>query len=147
MNRCFLSIVLLTALLAGAQESAPAASPELERLKAKAAEMKDHDRGKVYSEIARELTEQASRQFNEGTKEQALASVSDVVEYAEKAAEAAKLKNKKTKDTEINLRKTARRLEEIEKTLAIEDRPPVRTAVEKVDSIRKGLLEYFLKRG
>lgn len=147
MKRCLIMLLWMAAM-AVAQESAPAgASPVVERLKAKAAEMKDHDRGKVYSEIARELTEQASRQFNEGTKDLALVSIHDVVAYAEKAAEAAKLKNKKTKDTEINLRKTARRLEEIEKTLAIEDRPPVHAAVEKVDSIRKGLLEYFLKRG
>jgi hypothetical protein len=73
--------------------------------------------------------------------------VKQVLEYAEKASAAAKLKNKKTKDTEINLRKTARRLEEVEKTLALEDRPPVKAAVEKLDEIRKDLLEFFLKRG
>lgn len=122
-------------------------NPELEKLKAKAEGMKDHDRGKIYSEIARELTEQANRQFTEGQPEAALESIKLVLEFAEKASNAAKLKNKKTKDTEINLRKTARRLEEVERTLALEDRPPVQAAVEKLDEIRKELLEFFLKRG
>ena len=120
---------------------------EIDRLKAKAEEMKEQDRGKVYSEIARELTEEANRQFTEGQLAAGQASVKQIVEYAEKASAAAKLKNKKTKDTEINLRKTARRLEEVAKTLAVEDRPPVNAAVEKLDEIRKELLEFFLKRG
>ena len=109
--------------------------------------MKDHERGKIYAEIARELTETANRQFADGNRDQDFATVKEVVDFAEKAADSAKLKNKKTKDTEINLRTTARRLEEIEKTLAVEDRPPVRAAVDKVDQIRKELLEFFLKRG
>lgn len=120
---------------------------EVERLKTKAESMKDYDRGKIYSEIARELTEQASRQFAEGAEEAALKSVTEVVEFAEKASSAAKLRNKKTKDTEINLRKTARRLEEVSKTLTLQDRPPIEEAMQKVDEIRKDLLEYFLKRG
>ena len=142
-------VVLLVAGTAFAQapDASTDANPEVERLKAKAAEMKDHDRGKVYSEIARELAEDANRQYSSGSREQAIATVKDVVDYAEKAAESAKLKNKKTKDTEINIRKTARRLEEIEKTLAVEDRPPVRSAVDRLDTIRKDLLEFFLKRG
>jgi hypothetical protein len=143
-------LLLLTASLA-AQSPAPAASgavnPEVEKLKAKAAEAKEHERGKLYSELARELTEQASQQFADGAKEQALATVKDVVEYAEKAADSAKLKNKKTKDTEINIRKAARRLEEIERALPLEDRPPVQAAVERLDIIRRELLEFFLKIG
>jgi hypothetical protein len=145
MNRAISIFVLALAGLGAAQE-APRPS-EVDRLKAKAEEMKEHERGKVYAEIARELTEEANRQFSEGQAEAAQASVKQVVEYAEKASAAAKLRNKKTKDTEINLRKTARRLEEVAKTLAVEDRPPVNAAVEKLDEIRKELLEFFLKRG
>lgn len=138
--------VLAAAALSAAQD--PTARPtEADRLKAKAEELKEHERGKVYSEIARELTEEANRQFTEGQTDAAQAAVKEVVEYAEKASAAAKLKNKKTKDTEINLRKTARRLEEVAKTLAVEDRPAVNRAVEKLDEIRKDLLEYFLKKG
>lgn len=131
--------------LAAAQEAVRPS--EVERLKTKAESMRDYERGKIYSEIARELTEQASRQFAEGDEAAALKSVGEVVEFAERASSAAKLRNKKTKDTEINLRKTARRLEEISKTLTLEDRPPIEEAMQKVDEIRKELLEYFLKRG
>jgi len=138
--------VLMTAM-AAAQSPAPVQLTELERLKAKAEQMSEHDRGKIYSEIARQLTDDAGRQFGEGQFAEGHATVKEVVEFSEKAAAAAKLRNKKTKDTEINLRKTARRLEEIEKTLAVEERPTVKAAVEKLDQIRKELLEYFLKRG
>lgn len=149
MRTLWLSMWLLGITSVGmGQTGPPAPSPtEVDRLKSKVERMKDHDRGKIYSEIARELTEQANREFTDGQPDKALASVKLVLEYAEKASAAAKIKNKKTKDTEINLRKTARRLEEVEKTLALEDRPPVKAAVEKVDEIRKELLEFFLKRG
>jgi len=140
-----LALFFGTGLFTVAQEAVRPS--DVERLKTKAESMKDYERGKIYSEIARELTEQASRQFAEGDEVAALRSVAEVVEFAEKASSAAKLRNKKTKDTEINLRKTARRLEEVSKTLTLEDRPPIEEAMQKVDEIRKELLEYFLKRG
>lgn len=139
------ALLLGTGFCAVAQEAARPS--EVEKLKTKAESMKDYDRGKIYSEIARELTEQASRQFAEGAEDEAFKSVTEVVEFAEKASSAAKLRNKKTKDTEINLRKTARRLEEVSKTLSLQHRPPIEEAMQKVDEIRKELLEYFLKRG
>jgi len=141
------SFILILALALGLPAQEPPRLSQVERLKLKADSMKDHDRAKIYSEISRELTEQANRELSEGKTEAALASIKQVVEYAEKASAAAKLKNKKTKDTEINLRQTARRLEEVERTLPVAERPPLRSAVEKLDAIRKDLLEFFLKRG
>lgn len=139
-------IVVATLIVPGAaQEAAP--TTRLDELIAKVEKTEEHNRSKLYSEIARELTEVANQQYTDGDPEKALATVKDVVTYAEKASAAAKLKNKKLKDTEITLRKTARRLEEVERTLAIEYRPPVNAAVEKLDAIRKDLLEYLLKRG
>ena len=142
----FLSMLLVAMAAPVLAQALPPVSG-IDLLKAKAETMKDHDRAKIYSEIARELTEQANRQFDAGETEQGLKSVKQVVEFAEKASAAAKLRNKKTKDTEISLRKTARRLEEVERTLPLEERPPIQAAVERVDAIRKDLLEYFLKRG
>lgn len=119
----------------------------LDELKAKLEKTEEHNRSKLYSEIARELTEIANQHFTSGDLDKGQATIQEVVGYAEKASAAAKLKNKKLKDTEINLRKTARRLEEVERTLAVEDRPPVNAAVERLDAIRKELLEYLLRRG
>ena len=146
MRTVFLSVLLAGMAAPGLAQASPPVSG-IDLLKAKAETMKDHDRAKIYSEIARELTEQANRLFDAGETEQGLKSVKQVVEFAEKASTAAKLRNKKTKDTEISLRKTARRLEEVERTLPLEERPPIQAAVERVDAIRKDLLEYFLKRG
>ncbi|HUS18752.1 MAG TPA: hypothetical protein VMZ25_03805 [Terriglobales bacterium] len=146
--RTLILLAALTGLAAAGQDQSGATAPtEIDKLKAKAESMKEHDRGKIYSEIARDLTEQTNREFDEGHPEAASESLKQVLEYAEKASASAKLKNKKTKDTEINLRQIARRLEEIERSLAVEDRPPLTAAVEKVDAIRKDLLEFFLKRG
>ncbi|HUR37617.1 MAG TPA: hypothetical protein VM009_07350 [Terriglobales bacterium] len=144
-RRFLLSCMLMVGLASWSVAQAPPSA--IEELKTKAESMKDYERGKIYSEIARELTEQANRQFADGQLEPALETVKQVIEFSEKASASAKLRNKKTKDTEINLRRTARRLEEVERSLAVEDRPPVRAAVEKVDAIRKDLLEFFLKRG
>jgi hypothetical protein len=142
-----MGVAFAVTLLAGVAQESSAPPSQIERLKAKADSMKDHDRGKIYSEIAQEFTEQANRQFSEGQMEAGRESLEQVVEFAEKASAAAKIKNKKTKDTEINLRRTARRLEEVERSLAAEHRPPVEAVVQKIDAIRKDLLEFFLKRG
>jgi hypothetical protein len=122
------------------------AEEKLAQLKAHAEKMHEQDRGRIYSDIARELTEIASQQFAEGHPELAQASVKESVSYAEKATNSAKMHNKKIKDTEISLRECARRLEEIRRSVLVEEQPPLKEAITQIDMLRKQLLDHMFKK-
>ncbi len=122
------------------------ADDKLTQLKSHAEKTKEQDRGRVYSDIARELTEVANQEFVDGHPEQAQASIKDAVSYAKKATEAAKQHNKKLKDTEINLRECARRLDDIRKSVNADEQPPVKQAVVRIDELRKELLDRMFRK-
>src|SRR5579864_5399329 len=122
------------------------AEEKLAQLKAHAEKMHEQDRGRIYSDIARELAEIANQQYAENHTEMAQATVKESVSYAEKATNSAKLHNKKIKDTEINLRECARRMEEIRRSVILEEQPPLKEAVARIDQLRKELLDHMFKK-
>jgi hypothetical protein len=122
------------------------AEEKLAQLKAHAEKMHEQDRGRIYSDIARELTEIANERYNDGRPEAALASVKEAVSYAEKATDSAKMHGKKIKDTEISLRECARRLEEIRRSVLAEEQPPLKDAILRIDQLRKQLLDHMFKK-
>lgn len=119
---------------------------KLAQLKAHAEKMKEQDRGRTYSEIARALAEIANQQFADGHPEQAQASIKEAVSYSEKAASAAKQHNKKIKDTEINLRECARRLDETRRAVTVDEQAAVKEAIVRIDQLRKELLDHMFRR-
>ena len=113
----------------------------IEELKAKAEHKGEADRGRIYADIAHELVELANNQFTNGDAEKGQASIKDAVTYAEKAAASAEEKGHKIKNAEITLRETARRIDEVRRTLSIDDQPPLKEAVERLETLRKELLK------
>ena len=113
----------------------------LQELKAKAAAASGGEQAVLCARVAREEVELADQQFVEGNVEQGHAAVREAVAYAEKARDAARTSKKKIKQTEIAIGKTARRLSDIGKTLAIDDRPAVEQAVKELEHIQDQLLE------
>ena len=97
----------------------------------------------LYAKLARRQVEIANEHFTKGEVAQGHAAVKEVVNFAGKALESAKQARKRLKQTEITLRKTSRRLTDVSKTLAFEDRPAVNEAVEEVDEIRNQVLELL----
>jgi hypothetical protein len=63
--------------------------------------------------------------------------------FATVATEAARKSGKHLKDTEILLRATARRLDDVGRTLNFDDRPYVQTAVKQVEKLRQQLLDHM----
>jgi hypothetical protein len=125
--------------------SNPAIS-RIEEMKARAERKSSADRARAYADIARELVELANQQFTAGEVENAQNSIKDAVTYSEKSAAAAQEKGKKIKDTEITLRETARRIEEVRRTLAVDDQPPLVTAAARIEELRRQLLEHMFKK-
>ena len=84
--------------------------------------------------------EDANTLFTNGDVDKAQGEVGEVVEYSRKAADAASTSGKHLKQTEIDLRKLAKRMKDIAATLAVEDRPPLLKAVDDIEQIRADLL-------
>lgn len=123
------------------------ADEPLEQLKAKAATSSGGEQGVLYAQVAREEVELANQHFTEGNIEQGHAAVREAVAYAEKAGKAARSSKKKMKQTEMSLRRTARRLSDIGKTLALDDRPAVEQAVKELEHIQDQLLDAMFGEG
>ncbi|MCU1307379.1 MAG: hypothetical protein JWN45_2074 [Acidobacteriaceae bacterium] len=116
---------------------------KIEAMKSNAEKKSSADRARVYSDIARELVEVANQQFTDGEVDKAQSSIKDAVAYSEKSAVAAQEKGKKIKNTEITLRETARRIDELRRTVAADDQPPLAAAVARIDELRRELLAHM----
>jgi hypothetical protein len=109
-------------------------------LKARADSAHDGEQAKLCVEYAQRELEDANALFTDGQVDKAQAEIREVVEYARKAANAASSSGKHLKDTEIKLRKVQERLHDVGESLAFEDRPPLRAAVQEIEQIRADLL-------
>lgn len=65
----------------------------------------------------------------------------DILKYAEKARDAAVSSHDNLKQTEIHLRQTQRNLEDMKRTLSVEDRPPIDAVEKKIEQFRQDLLD------
>ncbi len=112
----------------------------LPALKARADAAKGGEQAKLCLEYAHRLLEDANALFTNGDVDKAQGEISEVVEYGRKAADAASTSGKHVKQTEIDLRKLGKRMHDIAATLSVDDRPPLKKAVEDIEEIRTDLL-------
>jgi hypothetical protein len=112
----------------------------LSQLKAHADTAHGGDQAKLCLEYARRMMEDADSLYTKGDVDKAESEIGEVVEYAHKAAYAASASGKHVKETEIDLRKLGKRMHDIAATLSVDDRPPVKQAVDEIDEIRTDLL-------
>jgi hypothetical protein len=136
-----LTCALLVAVL-GAGSRLFADDETFEELLARAQAPGDRQ-AELYAKLARRQVEIANEHFNKGEVVQGHTATKEIVNFAGKALQSAKQAKKRLKQTEITLRKTSRRLADVAKTLAFEDRPAVNQAVEQVDEIRDQVLELL----
>ena len=119
----------------------------LDELKARAEAASGGDRAKLCAQMAQEEVELANQHFTDGNVEMGHAAVQDAVAYAEKARDAAIGSRKHLKKTELSIGKTARRLSDISRTLALDDRPIVEQAVKRLEHIQDQLLDAMFGEG
>jgi hypothetical protein len=131
--RCAAIVLMLTSLALAGNESAS-------ELKARADGAHGGEQAKLCMEYARRQLEDANALFTDGQVDKAQSEVQEVVDYARKGADAASSSGKQLKETEIKLRKVAERMHDVGESLAFEDRPPVRQAVDAIEQIRTDLL-------
>ncbi len=126
-------VLVLATLALAANETAP-------QLKARADAAHGGEQAKLCLEYARRQLDDANALFTDGQVDKAQAEVREAVDYARKAAEAATSSGKQLKETEIKLRKLGERMHDVGESLAFEDRPPVRQAVDEIEQIRSDLM-------
>jgi hypothetical protein len=142
MRKILIIVVALLSALAWAF-----GQPEsIEALKARAAQAQPRDQVELFTRIAERQLDFLDKAFDGGTVQQTQAALADVVTFGVKAAQASSESGKRMKQTEIALRKMTGRLEAIRKTLAVDDRPPVAEAIQKLDTARSELLNRMFKK-
>jgi len=133
-----LAVLLLSILALGKNADEP-----LDALKARAEKARPQDQVHLFAEIASREVNEADRFYTQGDIAAATKAVDDLVSYAARAADAAQKTGKHLKDTEILLRSTARRLDDVRRTLNFDDRPYVEAAVKQVERDRQQLLDHM----
>jgi polyhydroxyalkanoate synthesis regulator phasin len=117
------------------------AQKDIDAKKAEAEKASGGHQAKLCSELAQELVKVADQQFTAGNNQQGQATVQDILKYASMARDAAVKSHSDLKQTEIRLRETQRNLENLKRSLSVEDRPPLDTVEKKIEQFRQDLLD------
>lgn len=112
----------------------------VDELKAKLGSAKESDQPKLCLEIARLQLDASEKAYQASQLPQAQALLNDVVDYSQKAGDAARQSHKHIKKTEIEVRKMSRRLQDLKPTVDIDSRQPVQDAINRLEHIRTELL-------
>jgi len=137
-----LAIPLLLLLAASAGWAASDEEP-IEKLIARA-DVRSDNQAEHCADVARREVEVANQRYTNGDVQKAVEAVNMAVTYTQKALDAAKRTHKRLKETDLTLRRTSRRLSDVGQTLAFEDKPVVKEAVEKIEQARSQILTLML---
>jgi stress-induced morphogen len=141
MSKFFSMLILFSLTLA-----ANAEQKTVDQLKAEAEHAEPGQQGRLYAEIAEKLVTVADKQFTDAESVKGHATVQEILQYATKAHDLAIETRKKMKETEKSLRECHRRLENMKRTLAAEDRPRVETVEKQLEELTQDVLESMFAR-
>jgi len=141
MTKLFSILTLLSLMLVASAEQ-----KTVDQLKAEAEHAEPGQQGRLYAEIAEKLVAVADKQFTDAESVKGHATVQEILQYATKAHDLAIETRKKMKETEKSLRECHRRLENMKRTLAAEDRPRVEAVEKELEDLRKKCLNLCSPR-
>ena len=134
--------VHLVLLLLGAATLLSAKDDPLDALKNQAAK---ENEPRLYASVVRKEIEVANDLFTAGDVEKAQAVIDDIVSLTGKCVAAAQKNQRHLKDTELELSKASKRLEDVRRSLNFDDQPPVKVAVGKIEDARRTLLSLMFE--
>lgn len=133
-------------LVCGIALAAMAKKPEtIDELKARAESAAEKKQPELYAKLAKMQAEAANDAYNTSA-EQARKLIQDAAESAEKAGGASLATGKRLKHTEIDLRELHKRMDDIGRSWAFDDRAPVKTAMQRVEAVRSKLLDRMFAK-
>ncbi|MGI9102285.1 MAG: hypothetical protein ACR2IF_07545 [Terriglobales bacterium] len=134
-------VLLLISALAFADKN-----ESVDALKARLNTTSGGDHVVLCTKIAERQLDTLDKAYNDGDLRNAQAALSDVVTYGVRAAQVSRETGKKMKHTEIAMRRINIRLEAIRRSLSVDDRPAVTTAIQKLETARAELLNQMFKK-
>jgi len=134
-------LALILFLVALAAASCAASEETVDSLKSRLETASAENRVEISIRIAQLQLRAADKLYVDGHVAEARAAVDDVASYSEKARDSAIASKKHLKNAEIATRKMAEKLNDIKRTLAFEDQPPVEQAIHRLENVRTSLLK------
>jgi len=138
--RVAIPLLLAVVMVACVRASAEPDKPSREQLLARADVAQGEKCAELCIDAAQNLVEYSNELFTNGEVDKAQTAMQDAAKYARKATDGSIQANKRQKKTEIALRKLAKRMRDINQTLAIDDRAEVEKAIANVEKMRTDLL-------
>jgi hypothetical protein len=128
------------AMIAGEQ-------PTVEELKARVANANVGDRPGICLHISERQLEAATKSYGAGETEKAQAELVDVTAFAELDRDYAIQSHKHEKQSEIAIRKMARKLDDLKHTVPREDQEQIQRAIDRLQRVRDDLLAAMFPKG
>jgi hypothetical protein len=132
---------LVVPMLPGREE------PSIEELKSRLANAGIGDRPALCIRISDLQLGNADRLYVAGDSEKAQSALADVVRYSEQARDYAIQSHKREKQSEIAIRKMARKLADIKHTVSHEDQGRIQNTIDRLQRIRDDLLTDMFPKG
>jgi DsbC/DsbD-like thiol-disulfide interchange protein len=139
------SVAIVVLLLASATFAADKRE-SVDSMKARYEHSAPKDRVELAIKIAEQQVAAMDNAYTDGNIDAARALLADVQHFGIQAAETSASTGKRMKQTEIELRKLNVRLENIRRTLSVDDRAPVGEAIQKIDAARNDLLNRMFRK-
>jgi hypothetical protein len=121
--------------------------PTLEELKERVANASISDRPALCIHVAEWQLDAADRLYTAGDSEKAKAALVDVAAFSELARDYSLQSHKHEKQSEIAIRKMARKLADMKHTVSHEDQEQVQTTIDRLQRIRDDLLAAMFPKG
>jgi hypothetical protein len=112
----------------------------LQALRQRADSASRGDRAKLFGELAHREVEDANTHYSAGEIEKGQMRVQQAVHDAESATDAAVSSRKRLKQTEKLMHALSRRLEDVRRSVTVEDRPPIKAAIDRLEQLDRDLL-------
>jgi len=141
--RVALAFIFFATWLWASQQKPAEESPEQKKVDKLREEAEKADGGKQaerYAELAQALIDLADRQFSAAQSVAGHQSIQQMLEAAQKAHYLAIESHNKLKQVDIKLREAERRLGNVRHTLAMEDRPTLESAEQKISALRQDII-------
>ena len=126
---------------------ADADEPTADELKSRIANTVTADRPPLCIRIAEHQLQAADKLYAAGESGKAQASLTDVVAFSELARDYSIQSHKHEKQSEIAIRKMARKLGDLKHAVTREDQDAVQNAIDRLQRIRDDLLAAMFKKG
>jgi hypothetical protein len=136
-----LSTLVVPAMLTGRQE------PTVDELKARVANASVADRPALCIRISERQLDAADKFYVAGDSEKAKDPLADVVAFSELARDYAIQSHKHEKQSEIAIRKMARKLADLKHTVSHDDQEQIQNTIDRLQHIRDDLLAAMFPKG